>query len=351
MRHGTCAACRQSKPLGEMLLLRGAPHCGPCVDGIAATANPPLTDADVERAVDPTLCAFCKLDNGSSDLPTLGGVPACIRCEQNLRTRPFPTWVRASFFALLALLAFSLWRGSSYFDAGRALIHGERSMESHRYAEASAELATVLRSAPDCRKAILLKMKADFLRGDLQAAYAGVQQNKDRKFESDALTREVQAIVARVARALEKAKQAGERVKEKKDEEGAQLMAEAVRLYPESQELRSAARIYEGGVAFVRKDYARFLAIAEEEAARLPDNAMLVATLASALAARYAETGDAALRQRAESTLARALTLAAASPEDKAPADEYAERIRHRLATREIIDKEEYNRRFRSKSK
>jgi hypothetical protein len=350
MRHGTCTACRQSKPLGEMLLLRGALHCRPCADSVASTSQPPLTEADIDRAVDPTVCAFCKLDNGGVDLPSLGGVPACVRCEQNLRTRPFPPWVRASFFALLALLAFSLWRGSSYFDSGRALIHGERFMESRRYAEASAELATVLRSAPGCRKAILLKMKADFLRGDLRAAYAVVQQNKDRKFESSALTREVQAIAARVERALEKAKQAGERRKENKDEEGAQLMAEAMRIYPESQELRRAARIYEGGVAFNRKDYARFLAIAEEEEAKAPEKPMPVAVLASALAARYAETGDEALRQRAESILSRALTLAAASPEDKAQADEYAERIRHRLATREIIDKEEYDRRFRSKS-
>jgi hypothetical protein len=351
MRHGTCTACRRSTPLGEMLLLRGALHCGPCVDRIATEAKPPLTGADVKRAVDPTVCAFCKLDNGGVDLASLGGIPACMRCEQNLRTRPFPAWVRASFFALLVLLVFSLWRGSSYFDAGRALIHGERFMERRRYTEAAAELATVLRSAPDCRKAILLKMKADLLRGDLNAAYVAGQQNKDRKFESNALTREVQALVARVGRAMEKAKQAGERVKEKKDEEGARLMAEAAGIYPESEELQSAARLYEAGVAFDRKDYARFLAIAEQEAARTPEKAMAIAVLASALAARYAETGDAALRQRAEETLAHALTLAAASPQDKAQTDEYAERIRHRLATREIIDKEEYDRRYRANSK
>jgi len=332
-----------------MFLVRGALHCRECAERLLSAPGERVAQSDVVAAVDPTLCAFCGLDNGGVDLPNLGGVPACMPCEQRMRERAFPPWVRASFFALLVLLAFSWWRGASYFEAGRALIRGERLAQSQRYAEASAELATVLRSAPDCKKAILLKMKSDFLAGDFRAGYAVLERNKGREYEASALMTEVQAIVSRVERALGKANDASESVKKKKLEEAARLLAEASQIYPESQELRSGARHAAGGAAFDRKDYALFLTTAQAEVKEHPQDAMAQASLASALAARYAETGEESLRQESEAALAQALKLASASTEDKAESEEYAERIRYRLRTREIIDKDEYDRRFRSK--
>jgi hypothetical protein len=68
--------------------------------------------------------------------------------------------------------------------------------------------------------------------------------------------------------------------------------------------------------------------------------------MASALACKYAVTGDPAFRKQSEDTLAKAELLAQRSSEEKSAFEPLAERIRYRLATREILDTDEYNRRF-----
>jgi hypothetical protein len=125
------------------------------------------------------------------------------------------------------------------------------------------------------------------------------------------------------------------------------LMTEASSLYPEAAELQDSLVSIRANAAFQRKDYARFLELAEEGARRRPDSAAFAGTLASALATQYAATGDSAYRTRAEAALAKAQTLSERSPEARKQYEEYADRVRHRLRTREIVDRAEYDRRFR----
>jgi hypothetical protein len=128
-------------------------------------------------------------------------------------------------------------------------------------------------------------------------------------------------------------------------------MIEAAHEYPEAPGLAVAALVYKGGDAFERKDYDLFLATTREALALMPDEPRLVASVASALACKYAVSGDPAYRVEAESLLARAGTLSAQrSPAEQADHAEYAERIQHRLTSRLIIDRDEYNRRFRAAS-
>jgi hypothetical protein len=73
----------------------------------------------------------------------------------------------------------------------------------------------------------------------------------------------------------------------------------------------------------------------------------MAAEVSSALAAKWAATGDAAYRSQAEEMLGKAQSLAV-SDTDKTEYREYSERIRYRIESREIIDKPEYDRRFRA---
>ena len=77
---------------------------------------------------------------------------------------------------------------------------------------------------------------------------------------------------------------------------------------------------------------------------------MVVAELASALACKYAVTADVSFRDRAVQALEESRSLSK-TPEEQKAFKEYSERINHRLTTREIIDKREYDRRFRQKPK
>lgn len=65
--------------------------------------------------------------------------------------------------------------------------------------------------------------------------------------------------------------------------------------------------------------------------------------MASALACKYAVTGDEAMKREALQVLDRAAGM---RHENQEPFDYYVRRIRHRLDTHEIITRAEFDRRF-----
>ncbi len=97
----------------------------------------------------------------------------------------------------------------------------------------------------------------------------------------------------------------------------------------------------EGSAAFDAKDYDTFLAKQEEVLRRQPGDAMAVAAVASAHACKYATTGEARHKEQSLRYLEQA-TQRAPGPD----AEEYRQRILHRLETREIITRAEFHRRF-----
>ena len=169
------------------------------------------------------------------------------------------------------------------------------------------------------------------------------------RFEDSPEFHEVEGIASRVMTAVQDADDAGKLVLQPgKEEEAAQLMHQAAAAYPEAPGLADAAREYDEGVAFIHKDYDQFLAITQKLWDAHPDSAAYSGEMASALACKYAVTGDAVWRERAEGMLAKSRQLLQSHPEALKAYQEYAERIRYRLDSREIIDKAEYDRRFRA---
>ncbi len=124
----------------------------------------------------------------------------------------------------------------------------------------------------------------------------------------------------------------------------------AASLYPESAGLVRAAEIYDEGSAFEAKDYDKFLAITQKQWQDWPSYAT-AAALSSALACKYAATGDLKYRQQSEEMMETSRQKAGSDPDAQKSFTEYAERIRHRLDTRQIISKTEYDRRFRNTAK
>ncbi|HKF25191.1 MAG TPA: hypothetical protein VKB24_04420, partial [Candidatus Acidoferrum sp.] len=128
--------------------------------------------------------------------------------------------------------------------------------------------------------------------------------------------------------------------------EAARLVHTAASNYPQFPQMDLLVDLYEGGAAFENKDYDAFLSLAERDWARYP-NSITASGLASALDCKYAVTGDPQYRQRAEELMVKARDLAQGQKEILANLEEYAERRKYRLETREIITKNEYDRRFR----
>lgn len=346
MRKINCTTCDTAAPLASSYRVDDAAYCEACANQkfneLKAFGKVPR----VSTVVDPTICAKCGLDNGNSEFPATGGLYLCMPCSQAVFERPFPSWLKGSLAGLLALLLVALWHGKTYFRTGRSLVLGERLVEQQKYAEAIPYLKPVAQVAPECEKCILLLTKAELLTGDPDAAQKTLSGRTE--FEKGDLTNEVQQIWERVDKAMTAANESAKLTDQKKDEEAAKKMNEAAALYPEMKNLVLAAEADDASVAFDHKDYNRFEELAETVWKEQQNSSGATAMLASAVACQYAVSGQASYRQRSEELLERARVLAqSASSEEQKDYQEYAERIRYRLQTREIIDKDEYDKRFR----
>ncbi len=347
MRHLKCSSCANEFPAGQMFGVDDAVVCEPCGDRLLAEAQAKKLKPRVVRLLDPTICSRCKTDHGDTELRVLGGAPFCPSCQATLYAYPFPVWLKASFAALLLLLGFALWHDVPYFAAGRHLAQGRRALDARDYQTASTHFALVLPVKPTEQDVVLLGAKADLMAGDVAGAYAFLQLRE--KFADNALYTEVNALWTHATHALVLADSAGKLMVANRTAEALRLMSAAAREYPQSSALTVGVLLLEGGGAYERKDYDAFLAKSRAALALLPDEPRILGTVASALACKYAVTGDSALYVEAEHVLALAEKMAARSQEEQASAQEYAERIRWRLRTRVIIDKDEYDRRFRAK--
>jgi hypothetical protein len=97
------------------------------------------------------------------------------------------------------------------------------------------------------------------------------------------------------------------------------------------------------GIAFNKRDYDRFLELSKQLATQVPDGPLPAGEVASAYACKFATTGKPEFKSESLKWLDQAKKLAGEeSKEFKA----YENRIKHRLATREIITHQEFEKRF-----
>jgi len=347
MLQGKCEQCGATGFVALFMGVDGRLLCQRCTEQVVEQAKAQRASVEIVSIIDPTVCYQCKTDYGSTELPVVGGLPFCARCTPDLYARPFPPWLRLSLAGLLILLGVALIHGARYFKAGKALVLGERLVAARQYEPAIPQLQAALAIAPDCEKAILLLAKADLLTGRYEEGHKTLIGHRGGRFEEGPLTTDVKQTYDRVANGLEKLGEARKLFQADKNIEASRAIHIAAALLPEDPALAGAVEVVDGAAAFDRKDYDGFLAIAEKAWKNHPQSPDFAGTLASALACKYAVTGDPTLRTRAEEMLEKGRQLAASSPEAMQGYKEYEERIRYRLKSRQIIDRREYDRRFR----
>jgi hypothetical protein len=96
------------------------------------------------------------------------------------------------------------------------------------------------------------------------------------------------------------------------------------------------------GVSFDQHDYDMFLTKSEELANLVPNEPRAIGGVASAYACKFAQTGDPKFRTKALEQLERAKSI----PSNDDDFAEFENRIQFRLQTREIIDRDEFQKRF-----
>jgi len=351
MREGTCQGCGQTAPIQSFYKIKGNLYCEPCSWKEERAAQERGETLEKTSVVDGSVCARCgtsAADAGIADFPAVNGIPLCPPCQQHIQDWPYPSWLKISLAALLLLLVIALVHSRSYFRAGRMMYRGEHLMEGGKYQEAIPLLKQADEAAPQSDKAALLLAKAALHIGDLETAQRALQSHQAGHFEVTEEFTEVKSLWNRATGALEKAVKARELANQPGHADEAEaLIRQAAQEYPEMPQLAAAVPYFQGGAAFEHKDYDRFVQIAESVWRQYPQSGGAAATLAGALACKYAVTGDANYRQQAEDMLEKAHQLSQGDKQAEQSYQEYSERLQYRISTREIIDKQEYDRRFR----
>lgn len=290
-----CEHCGQIYPMNVMYKASDRNFCKDCIEEVLQDPDNPL-EGSVEPQVDPTVCATCGYDNGGNPLEHIAGLPVCQQCEGFLRNRPFPHWIKVSFAALIVLVVFSIFWHFRFIQAYRAMNSSYVFLANEDFEQAAVSMISAADFVPESED---LRLLAAYMEGRYF-----FWEDKPKK-------------------ALEKLKLCVNRLPSEYGVDDIMLQAKM-------------------GVAFDTNDYDVFLACAKSFDEKYPNDFMSKATVASAYACKYAETGDENFQKQAFSTLEQARKTAADDPYFKA----YENRIIHRLHTREIISPDEFSKRF-----
>lgn len=287
--------------MGTHFSIRDRILCEKCadaeIDRLRESETPILVD-EVHRLVDPTVCSRC--GQSGVEWPTLAGIPVCNVCEDFFRNRPFPNWIKASLAAVLAIALFSMVHNARYFFG---YLHLRQGLAASSAGDLDLAADLINRAAGEVPESPELGFLGVYTRGvSLLARDSAIEALPYLTAYRDANPGDDQATL---------------------------LLLTA----------QSAA-------AYDRGSYDEMERYAAEAAATAPGDPIAVAAMASAQACRFAVSGDSVLLVAAHETLARAEAIAATDPSMTERFQEYKDRILFRLATREIISREEFIRRF-----
>ena len=297
MKHATCERCGQTFPMNDVFAVLGHMLCEGCGNEFLAARTDPLPAGAVVPQVDPTVCRLCQADGGERELPRVAGLPACDACEHHLRHRPFPAWVKFSFAGLLALAVLSFFLNLRFFQGYVEIRRAGRASRRGDIAAAASLMTAAARHLPEQPEL-----------AEIAALFTGIElMAQDKSAEAVAVLKGPWPRLSGDLRPMA---------------EEALLRAEA-------------------GAAFDAKDYDTFLAKEKELLKRNPGSGMAMAAVASAHACKYAVSGLESHKQEAMKL------LESASRQSQDPEfPQYRQRILHRLHTREIITRKEFEQRF-----
>jgi hypothetical protein len=324
--------------MNDLATAYGMILCHPCA--AARVAEQPGDDPSkiIQNLQDPTVCAQCHRDNGIDALKTVAKVPLCEQCAQKFFP-PFPAWVKASLAVVLVLAAVELTRNWRFFQAYAEIPHATAAFTRGDVPKAHALMQQACMHVPEDAR---LAVEDKFL-------HAICLMQERQLPQAMALLREVKAAWGKEAQAVDFFMQAIA-IMEALDTDGDanQAMTLATRLRNGNPGNKMASDLFDSAQvaqAFENKDYDQFLALAQEQFNRTPDNASGAGMVASAFACKYAVTGDGSFKQQSLDYIAKAHKLKGGQA-----LQEYEERVMYRLNTRQIISRSQYDQKFRQAS-
>jgi hypothetical protein len=346
MRRLDCQNCHKSFPAATTFTVNGEALCEPCADQKVVAIQQSKGPLEVTRGIDPTICFKCSTDSGDQELPTVAGLHACASCRDLVMNFRYPAWLKAAAGVLVALLVLSLVHGRSYFVGGHAYYKGRKLLNGNQPGQAVPYFEEALKVGANSSEVAGYAAMAYLKSGHPDAAYKVV---KDVSFKKDAFYNSLEAEFGRVDQAAIKADEASKLYAEAKYTEAASRMHEAAKTYPAFTPFAIQSKLLDASVAFYAGDYPAMVELTEPLWAEYHTYDAAVA-VANAYACVFASTGEDAAREKAVEMMTTAKTLAS-TKEAQDDLREYEPRFNHRIETRKILTREQYNAMFRAEAK
>lgn len=298
MRKVICEKCGGEFQTNETLKIDESIICRVCAEPIFAANKIPADQ--IQQQIDPTICVGCGMDNGDTDLARLGQLPVCPACNELFKNRPYPAWIKAALTGMVLLVVFALFWNSRFILAYYELRRFNAAMEAGDFENG---VAYCISASQHVHENAEIQAYATFYKGVLLL-------NQDKPAE-----------------ALELLQSCRGRVRNESDIDDLIVRAQIA-------------------IAFDHTDYNEFLRLALQMDQKHKGDPTVTGQVASAYACKYAETQDEQYKTKSMAALDRARTLAKSMPEYKEYFAEYEQRILHRLHTQEIIDHNEFKKRY-----
>jgi hypothetical protein len=257
--------------------------------------NPASGNEENSEHLPDSACAFCKTDFGGAPLEKLSVYPICETCKTELDKKIFPLWVKLFFAGVMLLVIFSIFFNGRFYAAYMNVKQANAAYTEKNVAKAAYLMTKASNEVPEAADLALL---ANFFTG------------------IDLLTRDksTEALVA----------------------------FDKCQGLPAAFHLNELVLQAEMGSGYDKKDYKLFLTSSKAFLQLDTTQSMSWGGVASAYACLYAQSGADSLKQQSLKYFNRAKAL----NDTGAEAKEFYGRILYRLDSRQIISKDQFDKKF-----
>ena len=300
MQKAQCSVCQTLTPLGQSFSVAEKVFCQSCLEQhLADNDDHGLTEADIKRCTDPTICVQCEADNGDQPFETIAELPVCPSCADFFRNRPFPAWLKIASFGFLCVTVLAFSHNWRFFMGYIEALRGNRAFAEERFEEGMALYISAGERVPEVPE---LLYYCNFFKAQ--------RLFMDEPDEALGMLQEVRQFVPN----------------------------------EEQQRFDYLILLAEMSLAFDEHDYGLLLEKSRRLEQMAPNDSTTAASVASALACMYAETGEPHFQDESLEKLAQARQMIGDSEDSYFK--EYENRIQHRLDSRVIISRSEFLERF-----
>ncbi len=292
MKYIHCIECNQKKPTNEVFIYEEKNYCHECLS--KKNKDESISEADIERLVDDTICTNCHYDNGDFDLKKISNFPLCEKCFSLIMNRPFPKWIKISSVALILIVLFGLFYNSKYLFSYLDIRESNKLFQTGKLEESYLKMEEASRKLPHL----------EYLTG-LSNLYEGIYLFYNNKLKE------------------------------------ALLLFESYKEYfPDDNDIEYWILNSKSGISFDSKDYQNFYNYQKELFNLNPEDIIYIAGVSSGASCLYIITND----EKYKNEMNEYFELATQKmlPEEKEILSEYIQRIKYRIFSGEIISSEEY---------